>query len=402
MHAARASSPTMSRSNARRKEARRRSLLVKLWRSRHPHDGSWVAESTRPANEPYVPTLAEFSFRQQLPAMAVDSMAPSSASEGIDSGPNSSNSSSDSEDSGSDGSYSFSNIITSTLFIRSHVDSDLMPSLITVSNSSASHASTTLAGPVVRAFDPADPIAVVRSVVVDDLVMSLWHCHLAGGPIPAVNRDHFVPVMDGDRIVFRLRTPQARALRFMVDITCNILLVASNNHDAWTRVNLDEAGVVMPSIVLFRQALITFESRLFLTRDHGMDFVHDVYQSMEHGFASQWNFAAVVEMSRHEFFNRIARYFAPGRFTGLEAYMSNQLIREEIDTACARLVSPIAEQIWVSTRAGNTDITVWPLARNHPVHAVNRALPTCVPRYTREDDSSALSGIVDRLRSMGL
>ncbi|KAJ6458293.1 hypothetical protein C8R45DRAFT_1110203 [Mycena sanguinolenta] len=290
---------------------------------------------------------------------------------------------------------------------------------------------------LVRAVDMCNPFGAFQAVMGDSSVISFLHCFM--GPIasnaPRIREGDLLTVLVDGKIHFKLPVPYAYSLRHRVDLMCGVILAAGNDYPVWERgggsstpvtlpeIALLEARRVMPSILAFRQPGSTFENRLYPTEEAALAVGDDVdtvvnYHmlwtadvadtSIAHGFESHWNFARIVGMSRLEFYRRVGAHFQPNRFVALAAYTSNVEIRKEIDTICARLFSPIAEQIWVTTRGGDgintfgdSRLSIGPVSRENSFPQ-RRPRWNTVMRFTKREDTGSMMGLVERLRIMGL
>ncbi|KAJ7120348.1 hypothetical protein C8R44DRAFT_921465 [Mycena epipterygia] len=140
---------------------------------------------------------------------------------------------------------------------------------------------------------------------------------------------------------------------------------------------LKELRTTIPGISLFRNYVardvdeIAFASPaaakdyISLAQEVYVHFLHWTANcfrsSLEHGYTSEWNLGAAIGMSRTEVLRRITPNITYGSHSSLKRLMSHDIHANEMDFACANLISLHAQRLLISEREDDVYLTIWPL-----------------------------------------
>ncbi|KAJ7346359.1 hypothetical protein DFH08DRAFT_961794 [Mycena albidolilacea] len=252
---------------------------------------------------------------------------------------------------------------------------------------------------LIPTFDAKNSFLTLDLLLGDPIVRSLFNAILAGvRALPTITEDDIIPHIDHGVHLYYLRPVIAAQYRTALETLVSIIHCAANDVNPWllrlaqniptyiNEANLCEFGLhTGPGLSLFRGYLgVTFEA-LYHSREEVWEIVellgkvipyfvfwiaNGVRISIEHGYSSCWNFGAPIGMSRTEFLHRVSRNFFYGGYSSLAVKMRDEADRNEMDFACARLVSPDATHLICTLRDSDTYLAVWPLADDdHPIQA---------------------------------
>ncbi|KAJ7257431.1 hypothetical protein C8J57DRAFT_1472762 [Mycena rebaudengoi] len=244
---------------------------------------------------------------------------------------------------------------------------------------------------LIPTFSPHNGFYALDSVVGDPTLRSLLHHRLAtqlAHHIPSAE-DVQIDVSMGEHS-YSIRPGIRHMMWESLDSVGDYLLCSANNHNPFCQgsrpdipifietANLAQLGLPMPGASLFRVYALQARHHIFPDIDSAIDFVHmvkSVYHyfinwianairiSIEFGYHCSWNWGAAVGMSKVETIHRITRYFFYGNYLSLERFMSHQLLRNEMDFACARIISGAFNlRILSITRGECTYLAHWPLS----------------------------------------
>ncbi|KAJ7614214.1 hypothetical protein B0H17DRAFT_1220655 [Mycena rosella] len=202
--------------------------------------------------------------------------------------------------------------------------------------------------------------------------------------------DDVLPVLDSGHWTYRVRPSICFHMEDAFDRIADFIHCAANDHNPYfaggrpdiptsiPTASLEELGTRIPGASLFRMYHARMQDRRFPNIDSALEFIHTakrvynyyihwianaIRMSTEFGYHSSWNWGAPFGMSVTEFIHRITRHFFYGGYRSLQRLMAHQLLRTNMEFACAELLTVDEDiRLLVISRSDHTYVAMWPLA----------------------------------------
>ncbi|KAJ7183962.1 hypothetical protein C8R46DRAFT_1027600 [Mycena filopes] len=176
----------------------------------------------------------------------------------------------------------------------------------------------------------------------------------------------------------------------IVECVAYFILCAANDHNPYLKGSapdipsfidssyLEELGLHAPGIILFRsysqqnvinmrfldqQSAINYLMTMRIVYHHYLLWIANAIRlSTQFGYHSSWRWGSALSLTHTEWTHRVTRNFTYEGYKTVEHLMSNQLTRNEMDFACADLLSSHNIVRLLSISLGErTRLAIWPL-----------------------------------------